>query len=91
MEDEQPRTIWNCRIDKTGRISLPSSLRTAMGFAIGDKVVCCLEGDTVIVKTYDEALDELARKFRENIPEDADILEELFAERRADAVHEERR
>jgi AbrB family looped-hinge helix DNA binding protein len=77
------------RIDKAGRILIPSKLRTELGVAPGDPVVLEMSGDELRVRPYRQAIREAQAIIRKYIPDQArSLVDELIAERREDAERE---
>ena len=81
--------IWSCRIDSSGRIVLPLSLRKEKQLASGDELVVSMEGGDVVLRTYDQAIARLQMHFSESVPDDVNFVDELIADRRREARLEE--
>jgi bifunctional DNA-binding transcriptional regulator/antitoxin component of YhaV-PrlF toxin-antitoxin module len=80
-----PRWAW-VAVEKGGRIDVPASFLEALGLREGDQVQLALEGDTVRVLTRVAALRELRARVRQCLPEGVSLVDELIAERRAEAA-----
>lgn len=89
METVTPQEVWNCRIDSSGRIVLPKSVRTERNWNHGDQVALCRVGDEILLQRSDEMLAAMLSAFRAKIPDGVDLVEELIAERRAEAARED--
>ena len=77
------------RIDKAGRILIPSKLRTELRVAPGDPVVLDTRGDELRVRPYRQAIREAQAIIRKYIPDQArSLVDELIAERRKEAERE---
>jgi AbrB family looped-hinge helix DNA binding protein len=77
------------RIDKAGRILIPSRLRTELRVAPGDPVVLEMRGDELRVRPYRQAIREAQAIIRKYIPDQArSLVDELIAERRKEAERE---
>lgn len=88
MEMVTPEAVWNCRIDTSGRIVLPRDVRSEKNWKPGDEVSICRMGDDLVIHRSEELLATLLEAFRESLPEDVDLVEELVAERRLEAARE---
>jgi bifunctional DNA-binding transcriptional regulator/antitoxin component of YhaV-PrlF toxin-antitoxin module len=80
-----PRWAW-VAVEKGGRIDVPAAFLEALGLREGDQVQLALEGDTVRVLTRVAALRELRARVRQCLPEGVSLVDELIAERRAEAA-----
>lgn len=85
---EEHRTT-RVRLGDKGRLVLPAAYREALGVKPGDEVILRLEEDgTVRITTIDQVLAEIQAMVREHVPEGHSLVDELIAERRADAARE---
>jgi AbrB family looped-hinge helix DNA binding protein len=76
------------KLSTNGRILIPLALRRALGVKPGDKLVLEAEDGTMRVSTRETQLREvqaIARKFLAGKPS---LVDELIAERRAEAARE---
>ena len=89
MELGIPSDVWNCRIDTSGRIVIPHTVRAAKLLSAGDEISICKVGDEFVMRTANETLDDLLTAFRSKIPTGISLMNELLAERRAEAEREE--
>ncbi len=89
MELGIPSDVWSCRIDTSGRIVIPHSVRSEKSFKTGDDVSICKVGNEFVIRRSDETLEQLLAAFRAKIPEGVSLVDELIAERRAEAMREE--
>jgi bifunctional DNA-binding transcriptional regulator/antitoxin component of YhaV-PrlF toxin-antitoxin module len=89
MEQGIPSGVWNCRIDGSGRIVIPHLVRSEKSLKIGDEVSICKIGDDFIIRRKDEMMGHLLDLFRVDIPDGVSLVDELLAERRAEAAREE--
>ncbi len=83
-----PNWVWTM-IRKGGIIQLPAEFLEAMGVAEGDQVQLALDGDVVRVLSRVGAIREAQELVRRYIPEGVSLVDELIAERRAEAAREE--
>lgn len=82
-----PARVW-ARVDGNGRIALPAAYLVALGAAEGDQVQLALEGDSIRVLSRAAALRALQAHVRRFVPEGVSLVDELIAERRAEAARE---
>ena len=87
MTEEPARWIW-ARVGKNGAIELPEAFRTALAIGEGDHVQLVLEDDAVRILTREAALRALTNDVRRYIPDGVSLVDELIAERRAEAARE---
>lgn len=66
---------------------VPASLRRRLGIEAGDVLVARAEGDRLVLQTREATLADLKRRFAV-IPAGVSLVDELIAERRADAARE---
>ncbi|HZA65329.1 MAG TPA: AbrB/MazE/SpoVT family DNA-binding domain-containing protein [Geminicoccaceae bacterium] len=77
------------RIDKAGRILIPSKLRAELRVGPGDPVVLETSADELHVRPYRKAIREAQAIIRKYIPDqDRSLVDELIAERRKEAERE---
>ncbi len=84
-----PNWVWTM-IRKGGVIQLPAEFLKAMGVAEGDQVQLALDGGVVRVLSRTAAIRELQDQVRRHVPAGVSLVDELLAERRAEAAGEER-
>jgi len=87
--ESAPNWIWTM-IRKGGVIQLPAEFLETMGVAEGDQVQLALDGDIVRVLSRAAAIRELQNQVRRHVPEGVSLVDELIAERRAEAAREAR-
>jgi antitoxin component of MazEF toxin-antitoxin module len=85
-----PNWIWTM-VGKGGVIRLPAAVLTSMAVAEGDQVQLALDGDVVRVLSRAAAIREAQELVRRYVPEGVSLVDELLAERRAEAAREEGR
>lgn len=76
------------RIADGGRVVIPAEFRKALGLCVGDPVLLILENGGVTLVTPDEAIRQARAIVREHVPEGRSLVDELIAERRAEAARE---
>ena len=76
------------RIAESGRIVIPAEYRKALGLQPGDDVIVRLEGQEVRVLSLREAVRQAQELVRQFVPAGVSLVDELIAERRAEAEGE---
>jgi len=71
--------LGTVRIDRHGRLVIPSRLRRAMGLKPGDRLVASVEGGRLVLKEL----------WREMAKVEGDLATELIQERRQEAQRED--
>jgi antitoxin component of MazEF toxin-antitoxin module len=82
-----PNWVWTT-VGKGGAVKLPVDFLDAMNVAEGDQVQMALDGDIVRVLSRAAALREAQELVRRYVPEGVSLVDQLLAERRAEAVRE---
>lgn len=80
--------VFSTKIDSSGRVVLPADIRAAMEVSVGDTVQMVLEGGSVQIKSWRQALREAQDYFCTTIPATVSLVDELLQERREEAVRE---
>jgi AbrB family looped-hinge helix DNA binding protein len=71
-----------------GRVTIPASLRREVGIEVGDTVIVHIEDGRVVVETRDQ----LTARTRRDVARAAtggSVVDELIADRRADAARDQ--
>jgi AbrB family looped-hinge helix DNA binding protein len=71
-----------------GRVVIPAEFRRALNLRVGDELVVTLEGDRVVVESFESRLKEIRALVRKYVPAGVSLSEELIQERRAEAARE---
>ncbi len=87
MTEQPAGWIW-ARVGKNGAIELPEAFRTALAIRAGDHVQLVLKDDAIRILTREAALRALTNDVRRYIPDGVSLVDELIAERRAEAARE---
>ncbi len=82
--------VFRMTLDESGRVSIPVSLRTALGVGKGDSLLAIRAGDETVLCTPEQALRKAQELIRQHIPPGIDLVGELLAERREEAARERR-
>jgi AbrB family looped-hinge helix DNA binding protein len=80
--------VFRTKVDASGRIVIPAESRLRKQVKEGDVLVVEEDDNSVRIKTLDDAIREAQEYFRKVIPSDVDLVDELIAERRAEAARE---
>lgn len=76
------------KIGEGGRIVIPAEFRQQLGLCVGDTVTVQVVDGELRVFTLDHAIERAQRWVRTFVPEGASLVDELLAERRAEATRE---
>jgi antitoxin PrlF len=76
------------RVAEGGRIVIPAEYRRALGIAVGDEVILELADGEIHVFTRQHAIERAQALMRQYIPEGRNLVDELIAERHAEAERE---
>ncbi len=76
------------KVVEGGRILVPAAIRRAMKLQKGDTVLLELHGDELRVRSAASALQRLQASVRDVVPRDVSLVDELIADRRAEAARE---
>ena len=83
---------YQAKLIKGGKIVIPAELRRELGFKEGDRLIIEREGNSAVLKTYEQVVREVQAEIRRLIgPYKGSIVDELIAERRAEAAAEDAR
>lgn len=78
------------KVDSGHRIAIPAEFREAMGAKPGDLVLVTIEEPgTLRVRTFDALIRQTQAWARQYVPEGVSVVDELIAERRAEAARED--
>jgi AbrB family looped-hinge helix DNA binding protein len=81
--------VFHVKLANDGRVVIPASLRHHLGLKPGDPLVIDAEGDAVRVRSAASVLAEVQAYFQRYVPPGVSMVDELIAERRAEAAREE--
>ena len=91
MQETTSNEAWNCRIDTSGRIVLPQPVRSTKQLNNGDELILTIENGAIVLRSYEDAMQQLQDAYSQGIAPDRRLAEELITERRAEAARETRR
>jgi AbrB family looped-hinge helix DNA binding protein len=72
-----------------GRLVIPAPLRRALRLEPGETLMARVEADRLVLERPRAALGRLQRAFRDAVPEGVSLVDDLLADRRAEAGREE--
>ncbi len=78
----------HARMGADGRIVIPAALRNELNFKPGAPLVLESDGDSLLVRNFEAVIRETQEAFAPYRPDGRDIVDELLAERRAEAACE---
>ena len=76
------------RVNENGRVVIPASFRKRMGIRAGDHLLLRIEDDELRITTLKRNIERAQRLVRKHVKPGASLADELIAERRAAARHE---
>ncbi|WP_298961030.1 AbrB/MazE/SpoVT family DNA-binding domain-containing protein [uncultured Methylobacterium sp.] len=71
-----------------GKLVIPAQFRRELGFQVGDTVVMEVDNGELRVRSLDAAIADVQRLVRDLLPEGVSLVDELIADRRAEAAKE---
>jgi antitoxin PrlF len=80
--------IYKTRIGDEGRILLPLDWRKAVHAKPGDEVFIHVSDDGLRISTIQQAIERFQQLVARHVPPEADLVDELVRERRAEADNE---
>ncbi|RZM08846.1 MAG: AbrB/MazE/SpoVT family DNA-binding domain-containing protein [Sphingomonas sp.] len=81
-------SVQRGRIVAGGRLQVPADIRRLLGLADGDPVVMRVIDGELHVRPIRDALSRIQARLRDYVPADADLADELIADRRVEAASE---
>lgn len=71
-----------------GKLVVPAAMRRALGLKTGDTVIVGIEDGELRVRSYQRSLEMAQALVRKYIPANVSLVDELIADRRAEAERE---
>ena len=81
-------TFQSAKIIKGGRLILPAEFRRQLDLKDGDRVTIEMVDDQLKISSQMAAVRRLQAKIAQYVPEGVSLVDELIAERRAEAARE---
>ena len=81
-------TLVKSKVVSGGRVQLPAAMRNAAGLADGDTVVLELVDGEIHLRSQKAMLARVRARLRPYVEEGTSVVDELIAERRAEAARE---
>ena len=81
---------YHAKIYGGGKMALPADVRRALGIKDGDRVNLNIADGRLNIRTMEQVIEDTQAYFKSVIPEGVSLVDELLAERRAEAVRESR-
>lgn len=75
------------QVGAQGRLVIPAALRKALGLKPGDRLIARQDGESLVLERREAIERRLQERFR-HIPKEVSLVDELIAERRAEAAKE---
>lgn len=88
MALKQEKRINKVRVGGQGRIVIPAHLREALGLKEGDTLIARVQDRRLVLETSEQILRRLQEYVRSHVPPGVSLVDELLAERRAEARKE---
>ena len=76
-------------IGKSGRLVIPAQYRKALGLTEGEGVMISLKEGHIEILPIEQSIKNAQEKVAKYLQSDTDLVEILFAERKADAANEQ--
>ena len=76
------------RITEGGRVVIPAGFRRSLGLEVGQEATLQLVDDTLVLMNPRQAIRRAQGLVRKNVSKDVSLVEQLIAERRAEAGRE---
>lgn len=80
--------VFHSRIDSSGRIVLPREFRVRRHLSTGDEILLIEEAGQCRLETPEQSLLAAQEYFTKLVPPGVSVVDELIAERRAEAARE---
>lgn len=84
------RMVAHARVDAQGRIVIPADIRHALGIDTGEPLTLIVEGGKLRIFTLEQTIRRVQDEVAKYVPPGVSLVDELIAERRAEAAREER-
>ena len=78
------------KLNRDGRVALPARMRKEVGFTPDSDLVAYVEDGRLVLETREHLSHALKALVKSQIPDGVSLVDELIAERRAEAIREAR-
>lgn len=78
---------YSVRVGPQGRVVIPAGIRRRLGLKSGDRLLIRIEGQSIVLEGRETVLAR-AKSCFDAVPRDVSLVDELLAERRAEAERE---
>lgn len=79
---------YHAKIYGGGKMALPADVRRALGIKDGDRVNLNIADGRLSVRTMEQVVRDMQTRVGRLVPEGVSLVEELIADRRAEAARE---
>jgi len=80
--------MFQMKMSESGRVVIPAEIRRSLGLKEGDTVLFELRDGEAVITTRRARLERARALVRKHVPEGVSLVDELIAERRAEAERE---
>jgi AbrB family looped-hinge helix DNA binding protein len=80
--------MFQMKMSEGGRVVIPAEIRRSLGLKEGDTVLFELRDGEAVITTRRARLERARALVRKHVPEGVSLVDELIAERRAEAERE---
>jgi len=80
--------MFQMKMSEGGRVVIPAEIRRSLGLKEGDAVLFELRDGEAVITTRRARLERARALVRKHVPEGVSLVDELIAERRAEAERE---
>jgi bifunctional DNA-binding transcriptional regulator/antitoxin component of YhaV-PrlF toxin-antitoxin module len=82
--------VMGSKVQDGGRLVVPVELRRQLGLQTGTDVVLDVVNGALRIRTMDQVVKDAQAMMRQFVPEGVSLVDELIADRRLEALREER-
>ena len=80
---------YRATLGEDGRLVIPAAARRELNLKPGEPLLVESDGESLIVRSYESVLRETQGYFRQFLPDGTSVVDELIADRRAEAARDE--
>jgi AbrB family looped-hinge helix DNA binding protein len=81
--------VATASLDKHGRLVIPANFRKEMGWEAGDRLTLAIDERELRVLSRRQAIENLRAVISQHVPAGVSLADELIADRREEARHED--